>query len=373
ERAQNFPNNRSELYGKALRILLEEWAAEKRIGQNEIYQGLDTGLEQILLSEISYYNFAEDKLFFPKEEIIQQIESFPARNIHAPEKLNGDAVLNAIALQQGLLVERATNIYSFSHLTLQEYLTAQYIKEHNLIEYLVNNHLTDTRWKEVFLLVSGLMQGGADTLLSLMEQKARDYLKTSVGKDKLIPLLSWSEDIATGMTGNSKSIAKRALSNAYTYAIANAYVSAYAITNVNIISNDYAITNIISNTYPNIEKLRRVLDDLINSAREFDNLPKVFKDVNAQDFITKLETLKNEVPYNNQSIAKKKEFARRIIDTWLSTFHLSPNLLQLSEEEISEINNKYYYSNWLIIECKEAAVQVSPKAWDEIENRMLRA
>ena len=190
ERSQNFPYNRSELYGKALRILLEEWAVEKRIGQNEIYRGLDTGLEQILLSGIAYNNFIEDKLFFPKEEIVQQIESFTTRNIHAPEKLNGEAILNAIALQQGILVERAANIYSFSHLTLQEYLTAQYIKEHNLIEYLVDNHLTDKRWKEVCLLVSGLMQGGADKLLLLMEQKARDYLKTTVGKNKLVPLLN---------------------------------------------------------------------------------------------------------------------------------------------------------------------------------------
>jgi predicted NACHT family NTPase len=42
DRSQNFPNNRSVLYKKALRILLEEWAAEKRILRDEIYQGLST-------------------------------------------------------------------------------------------------------------------------------------------------------------------------------------------------------------------------------------------------------------------------------------------------------------------------------------------
>jgi hypothetical protein len=33
------------LYKKALRILLEEWASEKRILRDEIYQGLHTELE----------------------------------------------------------------------------------------------------------------------------------------------------------------------------------------------------------------------------------------------------------------------------------------------------------------------------------------
>jgi hypothetical protein len=42
-RKLNFPPTRSRLYNKALDILLEEWAAEKRVQQEEIYQGLHTG------------------------------------------------------------------------------------------------------------------------------------------------------------------------------------------------------------------------------------------------------------------------------------------------------------------------------------------
>ncbi|WP_230966987.1 NACHT domain-containing protein [Nostoc commune] len=57
DRSQTFPDNRSVLYRKALRILLEEWASEKRILRDEIYQGLHTELEEILLSEIAYTGF----------------------------------------------------------------------------------------------------------------------------------------------------------------------------------------------------------------------------------------------------------------------------------------------------------------------------
>ncbi|MGD1897058.1 MAG: hypothetical protein ACFB16_08910, partial [Phormidesmis sp.] len=60
--SQRFPNNRSSLYKKALRILLEEWAAEKRILRDEIYEGLSIEQEEILLAEIAYDGMKTDQL-----------------------------------------------------------------------------------------------------------------------------------------------------------------------------------------------------------------------------------------------------------------------------------------------------------------------
>lgn len=76
--------------------------------------------------------------------------------------MDGELVLNAIAVQQGIFVERAEDVYSFSHLTLQEYLAAQYVIDNDLVEHLVSKCLADQRWKEVFILVAGLMRKGAD-------------------------------------------------------------------------------------------------------------------------------------------------------------------------------------------------------------------
>ena len=212
DRSQNFPNNRSVLYKKALRILLEEWASEKRILRDEIYQGLHTELEELLLSEIAYTGFASNRLFFSQSEIVDQIKTFLAGNLNAPQHLDGEAVLNAIAIQQGILVERAEDVFSFSHLTLQEYLTAQYIDDHRLVEKLVTEHLTDERWKEVFLLVAGVMRGGTDDLLLLMEKEAQKYINTP----KLQALLNWAEEVTVGSQGDYKPVGKRAV------AIANA-------------------------------------------------------------------------------------------------------------------------------------------------------
>jgi predicted NACHT family NTPase len=40
---------------------------------------------------------------------------------------NSEAVLDALEAQHGLLIERAKGIYSFSHLTFQEYFAAQFL------------------------------------------------------------------------------------------------------------------------------------------------------------------------------------------------------------------------------------------------------
>lgn len=205
QRARQFPTNRATLYEKALRVLLEEWTGEKGIPQEVLYKGLDTRLKETLLSEIAYAAFKEDRLFFPRREVADQIQDF-LEEVLIEKRIDGEAVLKSIELQHGVIVKRAEGVYSFSHLTLQEYLTAQYIDDHRQIEPLVTQHLTDARWQEVFLLVAGLMRGGADELLLQMEKQAQTYINTP----KLRDLLQWSDRITNGVGEDQKPAAKRA-------------------------------------------------------------------------------------------------------------------------------------------------------------------
>jgi predicted NACHT family NTPase len=85
-------------------------------------------------------------------------------------------VLKAIEAQHGLLVERALGVYSFSHLTFQEYLTARNIVASpdtaTLMEALqrLSTHIREPQWREVFLLTAGLLRN-AEPLLKLMKQQ----------------------------------------------------------------------------------------------------------------------------------------------------------------------------------------------------------
>ena len=238
DREQTLPTQRSTLYGKALNILLSEWAAQKRLEQDPIYEGFHPDLEKVLLAEIAYTSFEQDQLFFLKDDITRRIGDFLTDTLDAPKYLDGAAVLKTIEKQQGILVERATDIYSFSHLTLQEYLTAFHVVEERLEDQLITHHMTDKRWREVFLLVAGLNGNRAIDLLNRLHQKAQTYIEHY---PKLGDLLRWATASTEGSKGEYRPIDKRAAALAMAIAIASASTIDRAIDSAIAIANTLAI------------------------------------------------------------------------------------------------------------------------------------
>jgi hypothetical protein len=88
--------------------------------------------------------------------------------------------------------------------------------------------------------------------------------------------------------------------------------------------------------------------------------------------IARLEALKARAPDDKQPEEVRRAFAKQFVQTLLKGFRLNPELVTLSEEEAEAWKN-YFYANYLMMQCKEAAVRVSPKIWAEIEERMLLA
>jgi hypothetical protein len=379
QRSRKFPTNRATLYERALRVLLEEWAAEKGIPHEDLYKGLDTKRKEMMLSEIAHHAFQADLLFLPRREIIDQIEQLLKEMLPDEKFIDGTAVLKSIEVQHGVLVERAEGIYSFSHLTLQEYLTAQYIDDHRQIETLVTEHLTDERWREVFLLVAGLMRGGADNLLLLMEKEAQKYINTP----KLQALLRWAEQVTAGSESNWKPVTKRAIAYAiaeavpsaipYTDAVPSVIPYANAIANTDADAIPYTIASASANIYVYTIAIADAnagtIADAITYTRELEEF-KVFKDINFTVLIARLEALKAKAPDDKQLEELHRAFAKQISQTFLQAFRLSPEMVNLSVEEAQAWKN-YLYANYLIIKCKESAVRVSPKTWEAIEERML--
>jgi predicted NACHT family NTPase len=145
-----FPTKKATLYGEAVWTLLAEWDASKDIVRQQPYKGLDTKRKEIMLAEIACSNFSINNLFLQKWEIVQQIEQILAEMLDE-KRIDGRDVLRAVEEQHGLLVNRYDDIYSFSHLTIQEFLTAKHIIDNSLdMSAIVKEHLFDKRWREVF-------------------------------------------------------------------------------------------------------------------------------------------------------------------------------------------------------------------------------
>lgn len=206
DNSQNFQRNRASLYEDALNIFLREWLAEKRVNRGaSITQYLDIADEKRMLSEIAAKNFEANRLFFSKDELITQIQEFGEGNANTLKTFSAPKILDTILIDQGLFVERVRGSYSFSHLTFQEYLTANYIVGHpQSIQGLVTGHLHDEQWREVFLLTSGLMYK-ADDLLIAMDAEAAKFINT----DRLKTLFQWAKRVTNASDNRYIEILKR--------------------------------------------------------------------------------------------------------------------------------------------------------------------
>lgn len=203
DQTQSLPTNRTILYRRALEILLERWAAEKRVHNEAIYRDLHPEVEIEMLADLAGTAFEENRLFFEKREIVRQFTAFVDCELNAP-RIDAERILEAIEIQQGLLVSRATDVYSFSHLSLQEYLAAHSYRENNRMGEIVARYTFDERWREIFILMSGVERG--DVLLRLLAAEVLRFVRSN---ENLVALFRHATEMERDPAGSMSSLARR--------------------------------------------------------------------------------------------------------------------------------------------------------------------
>jgi predicted NACHT family NTPase len=184
EEASDFPASRAELYQRGLNVLLIKWDGQRGIKRDVVYQKLSTKRKESLLAKLAFYTFERGDYFFKQavaeHQISQYIQDLPdARTDPDALLLDSYAVLKSIENQHGLLTERATEIYSFSHLTFHEYFAAKHLTERPEREVAIRQllaHSAQPHWREIFLLVTEQLEP-ADALLQGLKAKVDEGLK----------------------------------------------------------------------------------------------------------------------------------------------------------------------------------------------------
>lgn len=198
-----FPQRRVEIYEEAVDALLKKWDSSRRIKRDEVYRKLSLGHKENMLALIAAETFEKNKYFIAQGELENLITNY-ARNVpphDTKEATDGGVILKAIEAQHGIFVERAREVYSFSHLTFQEYFTAKYIVSNSGQATLTNlvAHSEDKRWREVFLLTTSLLPDASE-FVSVF----RAHLDELLGKSpQLSKLLKWAEKKAESSGADS--------------------------------------------------------------------------------------------------------------------------------------------------------------------------
>jgi len=208
-----FYSKRSKLYEEGLELLLGKWDESREIERDEIYRDLPVERKLELLSYLAVKKFEQTQYVLFEQT---QIERYIAEFLEIGQR-DSRAVLRAMEAQHGLLIERAQKVWSFSHLTFQEYLVAKYVVNNRATQEEVFQQLevyiTKSQGREVFLLTLQLLDN-ADNFLQAMKCKIDSLL----AKDsQLQQFLNWVNEKSQSMSHLYKTVAIRAFYYAIAY------------------------------------------------------------------------------------------------------------------------------------------------------------
>jgi hypothetical protein len=189
---EEFPAKRASFYNEALNALLGRWDKSRGIRHDSIYRDLSPTRKHQLFAYIAHQTFEQGSYYIPQNVLEKHIADYLCALPDGPTRENIDTqpILRAVEAQHGILVECAHRVYSFAHLTFQEYYTVRYIvnnAEKGTIPCLLS-HCTDERWREVILLTASLLND-TDIFFEYFLYALDDLVR---GDEGLIAFLAWA-------------------------------------------------------------------------------------------------------------------------------------------------------------------------------------
>jgi predicted NACHT family NTPase len=380
-----FPSKRSKLYEQGLDILLVRWDESRGIQRDEVYRSLSLERKIELLSQIAAITFEKSNYFFEQGEVERYIASYlrtlpNAQKDRTSLQHNSKTLLKSIEAQHGLLVERAREIYSFSHLTFQEYFTAKYFVDSSCSQVLGNllSHITEKRWREVFLLTSGMLQNGDHLLWSMKEQI--DELIAS--DEKLQKFLKWVNQKAFSIQVSYKPAAVRA----FYLALGRSINHDFALNLNHDISLDHVFDHDLAHNLDHDLAYDIYSTSYVDRDLSLDYDLAHARDLShhlAHDLAPELKRILQQLQAQIDKLGK--DWVTNVFDYWWQangkawTEQLRAVMLkyrnmghdwQLSEQQ-KELLRQYYDANKLLVDCLNSGCEVTPAVRSQIEDTLL--
>lgn len=378
-----FYSKRSKLYEEGLELLLEQWDKSRAIDRDEIYRDLSLERKLELLSFLAVKKFEQEQyVLFEQAEI----EGYIAEFLGIGQR-DSRSVLRAMEAQHGLLIERAQKVWSFSHLTFQEYCTAySFAKIHSrnsegkaTLEALAR-HVNKKQWKEVFLLTTEMLDNSNILILNI-ESVVQNL--SAVGK--LTAWFNWAHFSTNKAIGDFKPVIKRATAMYIACALSPDIIHNMTLGDcmdyLSRLIDKTAHSNDINEVFRKFGALGgnrdRPQNKVIYLAQELVPIIQelgVFSLVDFESLKKHLQMLEIEIPkiervYDQESYKVLRCFVDRVLQVWAESLNLQQEWEAIFRTE-AELSN-YLYANEMIISCKEVAVKISLETWESVLERML--
>ncbi|MEH2221817.1 NACHT domain-containing NTPase [Nostoc sp.] len=390
EESGDFPANRSELYKEGLDALLKKWDAKRGIQRDQIYKKLSVQRKEDLLSKIALTTFEVSEYFF-KQKVAEQyitkyIRNLPGANTDEEAlQLDSEQALRSIEHHHGLVVARAKRIYSFSHLTFHEYFTArEFVVVRQSSEEALQNlvsHITEKRWREVFLLAVG-MSPSADRLLLFIKEKI-DFIVAD--DQRLQQFLVWVREKSLSVNFPYKPAAVRAFYLSFDQSLLFSldFDLSLSLDFDLSLSLDFDLSLSLSRSLDlsrsfdlsldlflfrtlNLDLSRTVdLDLSLDLSRSLDSELKNL----LQKLREQLPSRQNRKEYQKWWLANWKAWCEELREVMIKYRNIGHDW-QFSNEQ-KELLQQYYDANKLLVDCLNSDCYVSREVRQQIEDTLL--
>ncbi|MUG93167.1 NACHT domain-containing protein [Scytonema sp. UIC 10036] len=385
---EKFYSKRSKLYEEGLELLLEKWDKSRAIERDEIYRELLPERKQELLSYLAVKKFEQPQyVLFEQEEIERYIAEFLKIS-----RRDSQVVLRAIEAQHGLLIERAQKVWSFSHLTFQEYFVGKWFCKRADWQILAK-HISEVRYQEIFLITTELSCNSGQLLKSMKNEidyvlgvnkelqdfLARVYAKSqsvtvpyhpakirafyfSINRNDILDFQSPSNFCSThtfDIDINSVINPEYALDCVLDYELALFLYNAYCIASNPPMMDAFSYSHVNQQFIEGYEKL---------TAYQLE-----------PEFRTELEKIKNVLPsflcedwesYRNWGLTEGRIWAERLRGLIVTYRNIRHSLHYLKDEQWESLK-QYYDANKLLVDCLNSGSVMSGTVREEIENTLL--
>ncbi len=137
DRFGTLPQNPKEIYSQIVELLLKEWDADRGIVRTSIYSGFSPKRKSEFLSELAFRLMYDENTTQFGSEKLSEIYVDICGKFELPER-ESMGVAQEIESHNGIVVGVGHSSFEFSHLSIQEYLCADYIVRSPLNQELVD-------------------------------------------------------------------------------------------------------------------------------------------------------------------------------------------------------------------------------------------
>lgn len=160
ERGRSLPERRVDLYEQCLLVLLEQWEKQKPISRVDFDKF--PVLDRLRRLEEIAFHFMEKGGAITEDDLIAQVQS----QFDISSKREALAFIDEIVRYSGILRQQSIHIYSFWHLSFQEYLSACHLARaiaasgnDTVIPY-----VSQPRWEETLLFLAGIHKDATELI-----------------------------------------------------------------------------------------------------------------------------------------------------------------------------------------------------------------